>query len=250
MGWRFRRSIKILPGVKINFNKKSVGITVGKKGAHYTVNSKGKHTASVGIPGTGLYYTQSASTSEKKGSNSKGTIEKNAKTSGMKTGCLAVLLVFVLCIVISGIMTDWGKKASESSSTLEETLACEESEGIKESVPDPVIMYASTTLNVRSGPGTEYDIIGSLNPGDEVEVIGQDNGWANIEYASAAFVSLSYLSKNPPETSAEPSEPMVWISHTGKKYHSSPYCSNMKGPSQVSLSEAQKRGKTPCSKCY
>ena len=47
MGLRFRKSIKIAPGVKINFNKKSISATVGTRGAHYTVNSKGKRTASV-----------------------------------------------------------------------------------------------------------------------------------------------------------------------------------------------------------
>ena len=60
MGFRFRKSVKIAPGVKINFNKKSWGVTVGKRGAHYTINSKGKRTTSIGIPGTGLSYTSSS----------------------------------------------------------------------------------------------------------------------------------------------------------------------------------------------
>lgn len=61
MGFRFRKSIKILPGVKININKKSSSITFGTKGAHHTINSKGKRTTTVGIPGTGLSYTTSTS---------------------------------------------------------------------------------------------------------------------------------------------------------------------------------------------
>lgn len=63
MGFRFRKSIKLLPGVKLNINKKSTSLTLGGKGIHYTINSKGKRTASVGIPGTGLYYTETATTS-------------------------------------------------------------------------------------------------------------------------------------------------------------------------------------------
>lgn len=59
MGFRFRKSFKVAPGVKFNLNKKSVGVTFGGKGAHYTVNSSGKKTTSVGIPGTGVYYTHS-----------------------------------------------------------------------------------------------------------------------------------------------------------------------------------------------
>lgn len=74
MGIRFRKSVKIAPGLKINFNKNSVSATVGTKGAHYTVNSKGKRTASIGIPGTGISYV------ETKGGK-KATPSKKATTS-------------------------------------------------------------------------------------------------------------------------------------------------------------------------
>lgn len=45
-------------------------------------------------------------------------------------------------------------------------------------------------------------------------------------------------------------ETMVWIPRSGSKYHSSEYCSNMKDPSRVTLSEAERRGFEPCKKCY
>lgn len=46
------------------------------------------------------------------------------------------------------------------------------------------------------------------------------------------------------------SSTMVWIPKSGKKYHRSSSCSNMKNPSQVTLEKAQSIGYTPCSKCY
>ncbi len=45
-------------------------------------------------------------------------------------------------------------------------------------------------------------------------------------------------------------EQMVWIPRTGSCYHSNEYCSNMKNPSQVSLSMAKRLGYRACSKCY
>lgn len=57
MGWRFRRTKQILPGVRLNFNKNSTSITFGGRGAKYTISSTGKKTASFGIPGTGLSYS-------------------------------------------------------------------------------------------------------------------------------------------------------------------------------------------------
>lgn len=56
MSLRYRRSIKLGKGVKLNLTKTGVGLTVGGKGAHYSVHSSGRRTTSVGIPGTGLYY--------------------------------------------------------------------------------------------------------------------------------------------------------------------------------------------------
>ena len=46
------------------------------------------------------------------------------------------------------------------------------------------------------------------------------------------------------------SSTIVWIPKSGKKYHRSSSCSNMKNPSQVTLEKAQSLGYTPCSKCY
>lgn len=43
---------------------------------------------------------------------------------------------------------------------------------------------------------------------------------------------------------------MVWISNTGKKYHSNSSCSNMKNPRQVSKNNAIAMGRDACKKCY
>lgn len=56
MSLRFRRSVQIAPGVKLNLTKTGLGLTAGVRGAHYSVNTSGRVTRSVGIPGTGLYY--------------------------------------------------------------------------------------------------------------------------------------------------------------------------------------------------
>ena len=50
-----------MPGVRLNFNKNSVGLSLGVKGAHYTMNSNGRRTVSAGIPGTGLYSVETLS---------------------------------------------------------------------------------------------------------------------------------------------------------------------------------------------
>ncbi len=73
MGFRFRKSVKIAPGVRLNFGKKSTSVTLGGKGARYTVSSTGRRTKSVSIPGTGVSYV--TSTTAKKSKSSKSTVK-------------------------------------------------------------------------------------------------------------------------------------------------------------------------------
>jgi hypothetical protein len=62
MGYfRFRKTISILPGVKINLSKTGVSTSVGGKGATLNVGH-GKRNVTLGIPGTGLSYRTQAST--------------------------------------------------------------------------------------------------------------------------------------------------------------------------------------------
>lgn len=65
MGWRFRKSIKILPGVRLNFNKNSTSVSIGTKHAGVTINSKSGVTARTSIPGTGLSYSEKISSGKK-----------------------------------------------------------------------------------------------------------------------------------------------------------------------------------------
>ena len=57
-------------------------------------------------------------------------------------------------------------------------------------------MYAKQSVNLRSGPSTDYEKVGSLTINQEVTITGQaDTGWYRIDYNnSVAFVSDNYLS--------------------------------------------------------
>lgn len=66
MSFRFRKSINLGGGVRLNFNKKSTGISFGTRGARISVNSNGRKTATFGIPGTGLYWSKSVNGSTNK----------------------------------------------------------------------------------------------------------------------------------------------------------------------------------------
>ena len=55
-------------------------------------------------------------------------------------------------------------------------------------------VVTATSLNVRSGAGTKYSIIGSLKKGTSVSVISESNGWSKINYnGKNGYVSSKYL---------------------------------------------------------
>jgi hypothetical protein len=59
MGFRFRRTVRVLPGVRLNFSKSGVSTSLGVRGAHVTLGH-GQIRQTFGIPGTGLSYSTSS----------------------------------------------------------------------------------------------------------------------------------------------------------------------------------------------
>ena len=105
MGLRFRKSVKIAPGIKLNFARKSHSVTFGGKGFHHTISSTGRRTTTAGIPGTGISYSTSSGgkkTKSKKGSES-------MSGSGNKSGgCLTIVLgFFAICLALAIYSCAW-----------------------------------------------------------------------------------------------------------------------------------------------
>ena len=55
--------------------------------------------------------------------------------------------------------------------------------------------YATTSVNVRSGPGTKYSIVGGIKRGDRVEWLGSEGKWGRVRYGGMiCYVYGKYLS--------------------------------------------------------
>jgi hypothetical protein len=63
MGLRFRRSIRIMPGVRLNFSARGLSTTLGPRGASISVGPRGTF-ANMGLAGTGLSYRTRLSAGE------------------------------------------------------------------------------------------------------------------------------------------------------------------------------------------
>lgn len=53
-------------------------------------------------------------------------------------------------------------------------------------------------VRVRSGPGTDYDIVSHLDRGDKIDVISTSGGWARMTLYSGSdegYISTKYISR-------------------------------------------------------
>ena len=72
-----------------------------------------------------------------------------------------------------------------------------------------IVSVSSGALNVRSGAGTQYSVIGSVSKGKEVEITGESGTWYKINYGGkTGYVSKDYINiksegsnTNPPSQS-------------------------------------------------
>ena len=65
MGFRFRKSVNLGGGFRINFSKSGVGYSFGGKGFRYTKTARGTNRATLSIPGTGISWVEENGKSKK-----------------------------------------------------------------------------------------------------------------------------------------------------------------------------------------
>ena len=76
MGWRYRKRIKVLPGIHINISKSGISTNIGVKGANITFSPKGTYV-NTGFPGTGLYRRDKISNNATKYSSIEDNLNEN-----------------------------------------------------------------------------------------------------------------------------------------------------------------------------
>ena len=69
------------------------------------------------------------------------------------------------------------------------------------------VMYASDTVNVRSGPGTDTNIIGGFAAGNSVTVTGETNGWYQVSVGGqTGYIRKDLLSQTQNASASQPAQ--------------------------------------------
>lgn len=230
MGWRFQKSIRIAPGLRLNLSRAGVGVSWGIPGFRVSTGPRGTW-ATASIPGTGLRYTERLD-------------DPHAPLAAPYTrptaGCLigALLLGFFLLILAPVTFNAVNRPAPAASPRTGTSLAAPVTAPrvvLPTRAPTPMQAprvtaaalaapastatpptastqtgTAATTINVRRGPSTDQPVVGSLLPGQTVTIVGcnADCTWYQLDSGAWVFAALITVDAvAPASASAAPATP-------------------------------------------
>lgn len=212
MAFRFRKSIKIAPGIRLNIGKTGVSTSVGRPGATVNFSKRGTRVTA-GIPGTGLsasHLYKAAPQDQPQPGVAQSS--RPAKLIGW------VFMLIILAIMLKSCSTDKVRPQSSespgtpslaapaSTSTSQQAFspamapvatAVAASTATQATVPQQIktLYVGPKSINIRSTPnGT---VSGSLKHGAAVTVHTQEGSWGRIspDGQPAKWVSTSLLCK-------------------------------------------------------
>ncbi|TIL95151.1 MAG: DUF4236 domain-containing protein [Mesorhizobium sp.] len=217
---RFRKSIRIAPGVRINLNAKNASVRVGPKSLGYTVSTTGKKRLSASILGTGLSYSEVVSSKRRPVPSAPSQLTASqTKPSGKRP------LAFVLLAIGAGLV--WcstpyndtkiaGERLSTARSSEQQNLTPATAE------PDPRVsrpassvqktLYSTANVRLRTSPSAESQIVLTVPVGSAVLSSRREGSWHHVSYGNySGWILGNYLAelRPEPEATSSPIAPVV-----------------------------------------
>lgn len=192
MAFRFRKSVKIAPGVRLNFSKSGVSTSIGGRGATINLSSHGtRHT--VGLPGTGLSFS-SFSPNDGIPTGSSG-----ANTAG-GCGCLFLIGLAVLLLARCG-GSDTSAGSEDNPGQIEQTVSAAGAPSAVAAQFDEgsSVYVTAAALNARAEPNVKGHVVNKFVRGQRLEVRERSGDWLKIvQGATFAWVAATHVSRSAP----------------------------------------------------
>ncbi|SDB22092.1 DUF4236 domain-containing protein [Belnapia rosea] len=210
MGWRFRKSFKLLPGVRVNVGSKGVtSWSFGRRGARVNVGKRGT-TTTYSLFGTGLSYrthTPRARPAQptitvNPGPQITAPAPKSASTKRSPAGVYA--LVGMAAVVTYFVLKPESPRSQDRATSVQAnhhapdglrssppplpaavaSAAAATPRGVAPSAPAgsvyPGEAVTTTGANVRSSASMSGSVVRVLDAGTRVRVMGQEGSWRRV----------------------------------------------------------------------
>lgn len=205
MGFRYRKSIRLAPGLRINLSKSGPSLSVGRRGATVNFGPKGTKLT-VGIPGTGLSYQTKLGPSTRKRRSTPETYANieppplkfhesprlRASTGPGRIGwAVAAGAVVVIGLFVQGAS---GPRASSEHVAVTVADALTPPAAASEKTAERDMVEISAAANIREAPRLDAGVIGVAARHDKFGVFGRSGAWTQIgKDAAIGWVGNSRL---------------------------------------------------------
>ena len=216
MGWRFRKSFRLAPGVRLNLGRRGItSMSVGRRGATVNLGKRGV-TGTVSIPGTGLSYQHrftSLPTKHKSGQANPATVTatRGPAASGLRAVSRRTYLIIAILLGLGYLvvhsLNHWpisrsddqsGGQTTDPAPTPSQALAAIGGSTVEANTTEvspvpqhaveadaslPTAIRKATVIksaNVRTAPSVAGAVVGVLPKGAAVEVLQSENGWFRV----------------------------------------------------------------------
>ncbi len=200
MGFRFHRSLRVIPGLGINLSRSGASVSVGPRGAKLNVGPRGRKMT-VGLPGTGLSYQTRLSGSARRpsarqvfeaGHGSEDELSGSRAASPVlaaKALCLGAAVALCIHWISSGpTPPPTGKTTSPIAETKDadgipaapgETAVTSGPDGAAaRTIRDSVVVIS--TENIRDGASRRAKVVGVAMVSERYSVFGRSGAWVQI----------------------------------------------------------------------
>ena len=238
MGFRYRKSVKLPGGFRVNLSKSGVGYSWGTKGFRATKTARGNVRKTYSIPGTGLSYVEE---SKRKTTPKKKTREKEMSQMASRSAngqkkrrkWPYILVALLLIIVIGSAMGGNDSTPTDQSTASINTETSATTEGADTQQEEPFQAHISDSSTAPQA---------TTEPQEEPQADSSDS--TTTEPAEEPVVQAPAEPDPAPTQNAQ----TVYVTPTGKRYHYDPHCNDGTYIAST-LEEALAAGLTPCKKC-
>ena len=171
MGFRFRRSVRLLPGIRLNFSTRGVSTSVGGRGFTLNFGKRGIRST-VGIPGTGISYSEMLTR------NGSSDNSPQPAATGSSFGCGTVVFVVLAVMVVTVIAGRPGSDNGPSTAALPQSAA-------PAALEEPTAVVTAKTLKCRATPTTKGRVVLRLPQGSVVRELEHQHDWVRVSEQAA-----------------------------------------------------------------
>jgi len=195
MGFRFRKSIRLIPGVRLNISKTGISTSIGPRGATINVGKRGVR-GTVGLPGSGLSYSDMILRSQNRGSRPIGSDPAQPSARKLPSGlfiAVAIAVIFGVVLFGAGLMSARQSTPLPVSNAVSPPL--QSNAGPQAGLQaDSESARITTEANCRANPSSRAKVVTVIGAREAVTIVSTQAGWSRVTTGDTdCWVSSRYV---------------------------------------------------------